>query len=1160
MTSPVFPFLRPLGARLPALAFGLAVFAPVALAGTQPFQLAITAPAANATLPTGAPATVSASVSGNANPIAKVEFYEMASGTLLATDSSAPYSVSWTPPAAGTVFLRATGYDSTGQKANSTVTTVKIVAGTTATPPPAEPPSSNPPAAATPAAALTVSTASVPAAVDGVPYSQTLAATGGTPPYSWKLASGAFPNGLVLSAAGVISGTPVATGSWMYSYPFSAYVTVTDSAGASVGKVYALPISASGSTPPSTPPPTTQPPATYTVAVNNGTLSGGATSGSFAAGATVTVTANPAPAGQWFKVWTGLVAFADASAASTTFTMPASSVSVNATYFAPPALVPPVAGHPRLWINQSDLPRLRSWAVSTNPVYQQGLRGALATALSAYKKCFPNGQPASPYPDLGDIYGYAGAQIQSADLVSEHHALVLAFFALIDPDPAARADYAAKARQLFMHVIDEAAKGHAAGAPFRDPIFALFNRTHTVGEAWPLITDWLQGVTDAGGQPVAVLGAADKATIRQVFMMWSADCLNAYICGGDHPAPVGVTNSPALLPGGNAHRVAANNYYSSHARLITMLPLALDAADDAPLDTTKPAGLLGNTLRSYLPNATGAWLYQQFALYGDAAAVRQALGLPATANVGLSSGGLPVEGNLYGHSYAYVLGELLSLQTAGIADPAVLGPQGALLTAPVWDRFAEGFITQMVNAPFVPAGASYLGPVYQMSCYGDILRTYVTNQFMQGYALLALLRAKQGDPSMLNTARWFATHAINGGSASLLQRVANPWNTSESILSFLLFDPAAPAPVDPRPGYATAFVDAPQARLVVRSDWAATGTLFSYRAAPASINHVNNDAGQFELWRDGEWLTKELSNYDNFGNGQSTLWHNTLALKNWCSAGTPNLNYFEANYFPNGSGWNNGLSQGDPVSVFSVRPGYVCVQTDLTKLYNRPSVWTPANALLDITHASRTLVHLRNDRIVVYDRADSVHTGLFKRFNLNFTAAPSFTVTPGGTRATAITPKGQRLHLTTLLPAGASVKWMPSASLLTNVAELDNVLGRVEVEAPGLPAYARFLHVVQAATAAAPAADPAAVVVSSAGTPYEGALVMDTVVMFARDLAAPFASLTYSVPDTTAHHYVTGLKPGAPYAVAVQSAGGYVTVTVTPGGASLADEAGALAF
>jgi hypothetical protein len=47
----------------------------------------------------------------------------------------------------------------------------------------------------------------LPGAV-GVPYSASLQALGGTTPYTWSVASGRLPAGLVLSSAGVIGGTP----------------------------------------------------------------------------------------------------------------------------------------------------------------------------------------------------------------------------------------------------------------------------------------------------------------------------------------------------------------------------------------------------------------------------------------------------------------------------------------------------------------------------------------------------------------------------------------------------------------------------------------------------------------------------------------------------------------------------------------------------------------------------------------------------------------------------------------------------------------------------------------------------------------------------------------------------------------------------------------
>src|SRR5262245_39761555 len=54
---------------------------------------------------------------------------------------------------------------------------------------------------------LRIVTASLPDAGLGAPYSQTLAASGGTPPYSWNLASGSLPDGFNLGTNGLIAGT-----------------------------------------------------------------------------------------------------------------------------------------------------------------------------------------------------------------------------------------------------------------------------------------------------------------------------------------------------------------------------------------------------------------------------------------------------------------------------------------------------------------------------------------------------------------------------------------------------------------------------------------------------------------------------------------------------------------------------------------------------------------------------------------------------------------------------------------------------------------------------------------------------------------------------------------------------------------------------------------
>jgi hypothetical protein len=73
-----------------------------------------------------------------------------------------------------------------------------------------------------------------------VAYTLTLAATGGTAPYAWSIASGSLPAGLTLSAAGVISGTPTADGTSSFT------VEATDSASPAQSATAALVLQVSG--------------------------------------------------------------------------------------------------------------------------------------------------------------------------------------------------------------------------------------------------------------------------------------------------------------------------------------------------------------------------------------------------------------------------------------------------------------------------------------------------------------------------------------------------------------------------------------------------------------------------------------------------------------------------------------------------------------------------------------------------------------------------------------------------------------------------------------------------------------------------------------------------------------------------------------------------
>ncbi len=83
--------------------------------------------------------------------------------------------------------------------------------------------------------ALSITTSSLPAVVVGADYSQQLVKLGGTPSYTWGLASGSLPPGLDMNlSTGAINGTPSGTGTFQFS------VLLSDATGATTQRSFSI--------------------------------------------------------------------------------------------------------------------------------------------------------------------------------------------------------------------------------------------------------------------------------------------------------------------------------------------------------------------------------------------------------------------------------------------------------------------------------------------------------------------------------------------------------------------------------------------------------------------------------------------------------------------------------------------------------------------------------------------------------------------------------------------------------------------------------------------------------------------------------------------------------------------------------------------------------
>ncbi|MER2599538.1 MAG: hypothetical protein ABTQ73_08465 [Caldilineales bacterium] len=752
--------------------------------------------------------------------------------------------------------------------------------------------------------------------------------------------------------------------------------------------------------------------------------------------------------------------------------------------------------HPRLWLTPDGVMQLRGWATADNPLWADGL---LLLAERARADMDAGRVPAD------DCGGTAYEEYPT-----EMYAELFAFLALIHPDAAARADYASRGRALLMHVIGEAAKGPASKEnfncngsrqypPFRHPEFftADRDRARYHGEAFALSVDWLY----------PALSAADKTAIRQVFLRWSEEIITQ---GYHHPQPVGMVNDPALLADRQQVRFAGNNYFAAHMRNLGLMALALDPADD-------PDG----ALRGYLTNAQGAYLYLfNHLLETDA------------------RGGLLPEGFEYSpQTAAYAVQFLWALQSSGSAGAA------EAVNRDFWAAFVAAYLHSLSPAPVTFDRDGELLAEYQPAWYGDS-QDYRLPDFINVWGALAALLPEQAE-----AIRWAAQHTAPGGAARLTERVRNPTDFREAILGFMLFDPQAAPAADPRAALGLEFSATGLNRVFSRTGWDADAAWLNYRLGWNSIDHQMADGNHFEWYRRGEWLTKGRAGYANIAEGiASSEFYNTVTVGN--DRPDRSDDDWRIDLWQRGSQWNLVSDDNPTLRAYVADAVLLYVTGDATPLYNSSSEGVSA-----VTHVSRSLLWLKPDLLVIYDRAETRGPGYVKRWWLQLAAPPAVQ----GAGALATTPGGQQLVITALLPEGAQLQPVNRAEAIVEdaIAHNEPMTVRLMSEAANAPPAARFLHVLQAADAGAATLTP--LLLRSTDGRWEGAAAGDAAILFARDLGQPLAGeLRYTAPAGTRRQLISGLEPGAGYTVQVTATATGVTVSVQPGGAAVADEAGVL--
>lgn len=754
----------------------------------------------------------------------------------------------------------------------------------------------------------------------------------------------------------------------------------------------------------------------------------------------------------------------------------------------------PAAGHPRLLLRESDLDRLRGWASDSNPLYSEGL------VVLADKAMARMDDGTVPSEDTGsEAY---------ETYPTEWYAELFAFMSLIDADVDARDDYGRRARELLMYVIDKASAGVGEeGEPFRMPRFATHDRSRWFGEAYGLTVDWAY----------PYFSAEDKQRIREVFMRWADEQFTAYPSqqdGGGAPnfTKDGPVNDPAMLEDRIALRWAMNNYFLGHMRNLGFMAMALDPADDP-----------GDELGGFLRNATGQWLYM-----ADEAMRTEA------------AGGWSPEGTEYAPTgLAYCAQFLTALHTAGQDDAAKWGPQVVLSDNPFYADYLPAMLhTLPPETVDAPPESPRPGSMFEAAMFGD-LEIYAAPDLTDTLGALALYAGDRDDQSTVDGARWHMINVPSGGADGLLERVNDTDQFFTSILYFATMNPDGGDPPDPRPSLPLEHTAAGLNRTISRTSWADDARIFTYSLTWKTIDHQGGDGNEFELYRNGEWLTKQRSGYDTTW---YTDYHNAVTVQN-----APMPEGSDEMY---GALADRGTQvayqpAGDPTVVArSSGDDYFHATGDATNLYNSPS-----DGRTEVTHVSRSVLWLKPDHVIVYDRAETSTEGRFKRFWLQ--AAAPFEVAGG--RAIVQTPGGQQLVSSTLLPDGALLVGSASEDDVGYIAVNEPMKHRLMVEAPGAPRQARFLNVVQGADGGA-APDEPVLLRSSAGTAYEGAAVGPTAAVFPVNLGDDVGTTTVPVPEGVTRVFVTGLAADTGYTVEWRG----TELTVSSGGDAVADGGGVL--
>ncbi|WP_223754142.1 Ig-like domain-containing protein [Myxococcus sp. RHSTA-1-4] len=289
-----------------------------------------------------------------------------------------------------------------------------------------------------------------------------------------------------------------------------------------------------------------------------------------------------------------------------------------------------------------------------------------------------------------------------------------------------------------------------------------------------------------------------------------------------------------------------------------------------------------------------------------------------------------------------------------------------------------------------------------------------------------------------------------------------------------------------------------------KTAWAPDATMVNLQfGTTANAGHAHRDAGSFQLWRAGEFLTRETVGYANsiigYAGGaavdcESPVAHNTLLFEGLGTVGyyhhAPRMLRLDSS----------------PVANYAA--------VDLTGVYDLNDEWAHREAEVGNPYAGRvvreTLFVRPLDTLIVFDRLESARNdaSVDKTFVIHFPENPVLT---GNTWSAS--SGGQELRVSTLVPANPARRIVDERGPVRNDGTYPYPVGqfRGEIETAG-QVVSHFLHVVQARDAASGGA--LQISLSEASTSYTVTLLHPTrgsaVVHFEKGIESSGGSFGYA--------------------------------------------------